>query len=153
MVSVPRELTQMAADAIDDLLADDVSAVSAAAWVDIPQKLRALLAQPVEQHQGEPAWYMTENGLSATHAKMKALSDRQGWDTSDYSVPLYQHADPNVRWKAVADEQMQVISGLRAQLAERDVLLTEIEKRHWSGADFDLPADLVPRIKALSASA
>lgn len=84
---------------------------------------------------------------------MKALSNRQGWDTSDYSVPLYQHADPNVRWKTVADEQMQVISGLRAQLAERDALLTEIEKRHWSGVDFDLPADLVARIKALTASA
>ncbi|WP_434728596.1 hypothetical protein [Pseudomonas soli] len=54
MVSVPRELTQMAADAIDDLLADGVSAVSAAAWVDIPQKLRALLPKPAEQHQSEP---------------------------------------------------------------------------------------------------
>ncbi|PYG79886.1 MULTISPECIES: hypothetical protein [unclassified Pseudomonas] len=42
---------------------------------------------------------------------------------------------------------------LRAQLAERDALLTDIEKRHWSGVDFDLPADLVTRIKAISLSA
>jgi hypothetical protein len=40
-----------------------------------------------------------------------------------------------------------------AQLAERDALLTDIEKRHWSGVDFDLPADLVTRIKAISVSA
>ena len=59
MVSVPRELAQMAADAIDDHLTDGVSAVSAAAWVDVTQKMRAILSQPAEQHQGEPAWYMT----------------------------------------------------------------------------------------------
>ncbi|ATB63309.1 hypothetical protein CLJ08_01160 [Pseudomonas mosselii] len=67
MVSVPRELTQMAADAIDDLLADGVSAVSAAAWVDIPQKLRALLAQPAEQHQDEPVGY-----------QVRTMTDRPG---------------------------------------------------------------------------
>ena len=39
------------------------------------------------------------------------------------------------------------------KLAERDALLAEIAKRHWSGVDFDLPADLAARIKALSASA
>ncbi|AEJ11802.1 MULTISPECIES: hypothetical protein [Pseudomonas] len=39
------------------------------------------------------------------------------------------------------------------KLAERDALLREVEKRHWSGVDFDLPHDLVVRIKALSASA
>ncbi|MDH0573205.1 hypothetical protein [Pseudomonas fulva] len=42
---------------------------------------------------------------------------------------------------------------LRAKLAERDALLADISKRHWSGVDFDLPADLVDRMKALSASA
>ena len=67
MVSLPRELTQMAADAIDDLLADGVSAVSAAAWVDIPQTLRALLAQPSEQHQGEPVGY-----------QQRTMTDRPG---------------------------------------------------------------------------
>jgi len=45
------------------------------------------------------------------------------------------------------------IATLRDQLAERDALLAEITKRHWSGVDFDLPADLVNRIKALFASA
>ena len=35
--------------------------------------------------------------------------------------------------------QSMRISNQRAQLAERDVLLAEIAKRHWSGVDFDLP--------------
>lgn len=42
---------------------------------------------------------------------------------------------------------------LRAKLVERDALMADISKRHWSGVDFDLPADLVDRIRALSASA
>lgn len=42
---------------------------------------------------------------------------------------------------------------LRGRVGERDVLLAEIAKRHWSGVDFDLPADLAARIKSLSASA
>lgn len=80
-----------------------------------------------EQQQGEPAWYMTENGLSATHAKMKALSDRQGWDTSDYSVPLYTHADPGDAERLVAANtefsrrhlaQLDEIQRLHAQLAD-----------------------------------
>ncbi|MFT2186334.1 hypothetical protein [Pseudomonas putida] len=40
-----------------------------------------------------------------------------------------------------------------AQMAERDALLSDISKRHWSGVDFDLPTDLVTRIAALSVSA
>lgn len=42
---------------------------------------------------------------------------------------------------------------LRAQLAERDALLRDTNKRHSSGVDFDLPADLAATVKALSASA
>lgn len=45
------------------------------------------------------------------------------------------------------------IATLRAQLAEWDALLRDINKRHSSGVDFDLPADLAARVKALSASA
>lgn len=45
------------------------------------------------------------------------------------------------------------IATLRAQLAESDALLRDINKRHSSGVDFDLPADLAARVKALSASA
>lgn len=46
---------------------------------------------PAAQHQGEPAWYMIENGLSAVHAKDKAKSERQGFDMRAYCVPLYRH--------------------------------------------------------------
>lgn len=48
----------------------------------------------LEQPLGEPAWYMTEGGLSVMHAKAKTMSDQQGLDSSAYSVPLYTHADP-----------------------------------------------------------
>ncbi|MEN5225561.1 hypothetical protein ABE561_12375 [Pseudomonas asiatica] len=50
-------------------------------------------------------------------------------------------------------KNLAAIEELSAKLADRDALLTDISKRHWSGVDFDLPADLVDRIKALSASA
>ena len=49
---------------------------------------------PMVAQHGEPAWFMTEGGVSALHAKAKAMSDQQGLDTSSYSVPLYTHADP-----------------------------------------------------------
>jgi len=55
------------------------------------KELRDLLAQPPAQYQGEPAWYMLENGLSAVHAKDKAKSERQGFDMRAYCVPLYRH--------------------------------------------------------------
>lgn len=45
------------------------------------------------------------------------------------------------------------VKKLKQQLAERDALLSDISKRHWSGVDFDLPTDLVTRIAALCASA
>ncbi|MDD2113777.1 Lar family restriction alleviation protein [Pseudomonas asiatica] len=50
-------------------------------------------------------------------------------------------------------KNLAAIEELSDKLADRDALLTDISKRHWSGVDFDLPADLVDRIKALFASA
>lgn len=55
--------------------------------------------------------------------------------------------------KGEYDRSANKVAALRAQLAERDALLRDIEKRHWSGVDFDLPADLVAELKALSAGA
>ncbi|MEX5490779.1 hypothetical protein ABFV43_18350 [Pseudomonas fulva] len=111
------------------------------------------------------------------------MSDQQGLDTSSYRVPLYTHADPgeverlriergrmdqalvacanerdesrkaNTEFDAQVANDFKFIDDLRAQLAEAQALLTDISKRHWSGVDFDLPADLVDRIKALSTSA
>lgn len=93
VVSVPRELTQMAADAIDDLLADGTSAVSAAAWVDVSQQLRALLAQPAEQHQGEPVAMPERLDAPYPHAGYPG-----GWNACLDEIaklgPLYTHPAP-----------------------------------------------------------
>lgn len=104
--------------------------------------------QPAEQHQGEPVALPERKG---THLRYDTLMPTfsKGWNACLDEIaklgPLYTNADPNVRWKAVADEQMLVITGLRqhktdymeaaeetrkalrAQLAERDALLRDID--------------------------
>lgn len=96
---------------------------------------------PMPALQGEPAWFMTEGGVSAMHARAKAISDQQGLDTSSYSVPLYTHADPGeverlrgeVRRLHEAGEFLDNVSQgiedkLRAQLAEAQALLREADE-------------------------
>ena len=78
MVSVPRDELEAACQRF-----------AKAQIFDFSSRMRALLDQPAEQHHGEPVWYMIESGLSVMHAKDKAHSDRQGWNTSAYSIPLY----------------------------------------------------------------
>ncbi|MEE6442787.1 MULTISPECIES: hypothetical protein [Pseudomonas] len=92
---------------------------------------------PVEQHQGEPvAWMYTRPEVEwpAFYDKRK---DAAGWE----ETPLYTHADPGEverieneraeQWRlrrdaeADRDTKAAVIAELRAQLAERDVLLRE----------------------------
>ncbi|MDD2108440.1 hypothetical protein [Pseudomonas asiatica] len=114
---------------------------------------------PMPALQGEPAWFMTEGGVSAMHAKAKAISDQQGLDTSAYSVPLYTHADPGEveRCEARLHEVASLCASveqerdtLRVQLAERDALLHEVS----ISPDWSLSVDLQVRISnALSASA
>ncbi|MFG0630116.1 hypothetical protein [Pseudomonas sp. xss_2] len=102
---------------------------------------------PMTAHQGEPAWFMTEGGVSAMHAKAKAMSDQQGLDTSAYSVSLYTRGSPGEverieneraeQWRlrryaeADRDTKAAVVAELRAQLAERDALLREAVKTPW----------------------
>ncbi|MEE1881488.1 hypothetical protein V0R55_15075 [Pseudomonas soli] len=79
-------------------------------WLRAADELRALLSQSAEQHQGEPVAIVNVE----KPGNVEWLVDSTPSDATE----LYTHADPNVRWKAVADEQMQVIDTLRAQLAD-----------------------------------
>jgi hypothetical protein len=94
---------------------------------------------PMRAQQAEPVWFMTEGGVSALHAKAKAMSDQQGLDTSSYSVPLYTYADTGEveRLRAELKNCTQAFhalkagnESLRAQLAERDALLREWRHGH-----------------------
>ena len=58
-----------------------------------------------------------------------------------------------IRNKQAEDMVRKELHQARAQLAEAQALLHDINKRHSSGVDFDLPAELAARVKALSASA
>lgn len=52
-VMVPRELAEMAVDAIRDLL-KETDPMTAGTWTDIPEKFKVILSKPAEQHRGEP---------------------------------------------------------------------------------------------------
>ncbi len=129
------------------------------------------------QHQGEPVALPARKDPTQHWAAPGEVHKAEGWNAYHDEIaklgPLYTQADPNVRWKAVADEQVKVIDtlradlesvkssrdafaqnaiDLRAQLAERDALLRDINKRHSSGVDFDLPADLAARVAAVCAT-
>ncbi|WP_157766874.1 hypothetical protein [Pseudomonas mosselii] len=137
-------------------------------------EVQALLAQTAEQHQGEPVALPERKG---THLRYDTLMPTfsKGWNACLDEIaklgPLYTNADPNVRWKAVADEQMLVIAGLRqhktdymeaaeetrkalrSQLAERDALIREAIPMLLDDAtgNPDVPLEKLRRL--LSASA
>lgn len=83
------------------------------------RQLRAILARPAEQHQGEPVAHNLAD-------KVREALDRQAcpnaWMVIAYEAVIqnFTHADPNVRWEAVAGEQMRVIEQLRADVARLD---------------------------------
>jgi len=124
---------------------------------------------PMAAQHGEPAWFMTEGGVSALHAKAKAISDQQGLDTSAYSVPLYTHADPVeverlraelVEWKercqSNSDEAMSWMAKhdtLRAQLAERDAQLRMQDALLEEAYQHDIGTPLKRKIRAAALSA
>ena len=89
-----------------------------------------------EQHQGEPVALPARKQPVRADYSQDILAE--GWNACLNEIakmgPLYTRADP------------VEVERLRA-------LLAEIAKRHWSGVDFDLPADLAARIKAVSAGA
>ena len=116
------------------------------------------MASPAQQHKVEPvAWiYSRPEGQVEPVVLLNRASegDRGSWD----ETPLYTRADPAdpgevERLRAQVDTLTEWYGNALNKLAERDALLSDISKRHWSGVDFDLPTDLVTRIAALSASA
>ncbi|MCP8349331.1 hypothetical protein DN387_13890, partial [Pseudomonas sp. FBF18] len=112
-------------------------------------------AAPAEQHQGIPVGEVVAFGkglheIAWAAGRMPKLGAK-----------LYTHADPveveQLR-EVIKHSDAQImrqsmrISNQRAQLAERDALLRDINKRHSSGVDFDLPADLAARVAAVCAT-
>lgn len=111
MVSVPRVLTREMLNGVC-MHPDLARSLWAALLKNAPQ--------PTDHPQGKPVT------LPSCTARLTESHDwdqgyRDGWNACLDEIatlgPLYTHADPNVRWKAVADEQMQVIAGLRTELA------------------------------------
>ncbi|WP_338794394.1 hypothetical protein [Pseudomonas sp. AE27] len=169
MVSVPRSLLEEACNGLR--ITQDRAR----------KELRALLAQPANQpaevtgddvlrwmdehaaaqHQGEPvAWVIFDNGFIDDHTTDKDLAD--GWREQGLEVSaLYTHPDAGKlvqlregiarQWRVICDQRAE-LDTLRAQMAERDALLRDINKRHSSGVDFDLPADLAARVAAVCAT-
>ena len=54
--------------------------------------------------------------------------------------------------EAALDALNEIATGYKRDLDERDALLRDINKRHSSGVDFDLPADLAARVAAVCAT-
>ncbi|WP_236248349.1 hypothetical protein [Pseudomonas mosselii] len=103
-------------------------------WLRAADELRALLAQPAEQHQGEPAAIVT------TDANDKPVIEFLSYDL-EYGTELYTHAAPGElerlraelgEVKGEYDRSANKVAALRAQLAEAHALLRKIEGYHWA---------------------
>lgn len=125
-------------------------------------RISGLLAQPAPHPHPEPIAWMVGAAIWWT----KAEAERDSAEVGLPVIALGPISDPGEveRLRGKVEQLRSALHGtqerwakletaLLAQLTERDALLADIAKRHWSGVDFDLPADLVTRIKALSASA
>ncbi len=159
MVSLPREL----ADRIQLRLDHAASAFKAAK----PERdqLRAVLARPAEQHQGEPVgWQFYQDG-KWWNGNDRIKDHRKNTEDAGYPVrDVFSHADPSEveRLREVIKHsdaqimrQSMRISNQRAQLAERDALLRKclmaVREQHCDEgeADFDLPGGLLAEIDAV----
>lgn len=157
MVSVPRHT-------LENVLNDgSCKAEVHAAFIQARNDIERLLAQPAEQHQGEPVAVLYADGTVLTKTDCG-----DGFEICcKVETPLYTHADPGevelIGWKErcrkLNDESMDWMrkyDALRTQLAERDAQFTAMKQ-----IALDACADLYPqqrrrvegRIAALSASA
>lgn len=116
MVMVPRDLADKAIEQLER------AETGFPGSVPFLVELRETLAQPGQQHQVEPVALPARKDPTQGWAVPGGVAKADGWNACLDEIaklgPLYTHADPNVRWKAVADEQMEVIADLKAE-AER----------------------------------
>lgn len=109
------------------------------ACLDEIAKLGPLYTRPV---QGEPVAWMDPRSpqMHATISNQVKqhnlrVGGAPGSAINGYTIPLYTHADPNLRWKAVADEQMRVIEHLKEEVERLRTELEEWKKRCQYNAD------------------
>lgn len=141
MVSVPRELLERL-----DLGKNTATALSA-----LPE-LRAILALPAEQSQGEPVALPARKDPKRQWHVVGGVARAEGWNACLDEIaklgPLYTRADPgeverlteelsiardeDLKWQGLRDQERE-IGELRAQLGERDALLREIHDGALSG--------------------
>lgn len=128
MVSFPRELS----DDLAELIAARARVCGGGA-LEIWEAICDEFGKPAaEQRQGEPVGTLLIGEIFDSHevGEVDVQLDSKACEQLAEKYPgqtltLYTHADLNDRSKALAGEQMQVISGLRAQLAEQAALLRE----------------------------
>lgn len=129
-VEVSRQMTHDEFMAIFDAMAQLTYASDA--------KRAELIRQAEQTKPGQPvAWISAGNasllnrGARLGHASLSPRRDEE----EGLTFPLYTHADPGeverlrdqlAAWQALAAERLEVATGLRAQLAERDALLREV---------------------------
>ncbi|WP_323157938.1 hypothetical protein [Pseudomonas fulva] len=100
-----------------------------------------------EQHQGEPVMRLECEKLWGGAGEYAVDFVKPGWlqecRQKGGTFLLYTHpapADPNVRWKAVADEQMEVIAGLKAEVERLRAALkfyADREHYHFESGNWD----------------
>lgn len=100
-VMVPRELAEMAVDAIRDLL-KETDPMTAGTWTDIPEKFKVILSKPAEQHRGEPVALTDRDAMRRAFTACKYHAPHifeAGWNACLDEIaklgPLYTRPSPN----------------------------------------------------------
>ena len=148
MVMVPRELAdRIAKICMFTMFKEDFRALS------------EILANPAEQHQGEPVAVLYANGTVLTKADCGDVFDI----CCKVETPLYTHAEPGEveRLRGIirthektVQEQADHLAYMRTKLAERDALLRDLVELGICDTDWAELDDILSRAQgALSASA
>lgn len=137
---------------------------------DLMDGIDELLANSAQQHQGEP---VTLPARKKTTAGLLSDSNtyNRGWNACLDEIaklgPLYTHSDPGQVERKLEDQRREfvhaqtvehrkwaeIFDGLKAQLAERDALLRELDDAWNSHDGKDRFGKLMQKVEALYASA